>query len=124
MDCKKENKIKFIKVEINNTLIVKVINGFYFPKHTLSFNLQNATLNLIEKITYFYDGNNSRRVLVLSNTFKYNSDFDFNLNKIKDKPNKNKYYVINILKNINAAYSLLKDFLNYSPEKKVLLFLI
>ena len=34
----KENKIKFIKDEINNTLIVKVINAFCFTMKTLTFN--------------------------------------------------------------------------------------
>ena len=33
-----ENKVKFIKDEINNTLIVKVINAFCFTMKTLTFN--------------------------------------------------------------------------------------
>ena len=114
----KENKIKLIKNEINNTLITKVINEFCFTKYTLTFNLQNVAINLIEKLVLSEDGDYIQRNIVLSNTFKYN--FDFDLNKIKEKPIDNKYiyYTIRDLKNINEIYFLLEDFLNCSPEKE------
>jgi len=87
-----ENKIKFIKDEINNTLILKVINAFCCKKKTLTFNLQNVSINLIEKV-YFENGRNSyQSKLVISNTFKYNFEFDLNINKIKEKPVDNIYY--------------------------------
>ena len=86
-----ENKIKFIKDEINNTLILKVINAFCCKKKTLTFNLQNVSINLIEKV-YFENGRNSyQSKLVISNTFKYNFEFDLNINKIKEKPVDNIY---------------------------------
>jgi len=113
----KENKVKFIKDEINNTLIVKVINAFCFTKKTLTYNLQNVAINLIEKLVHSEeDGDSIERYLVLSNTFKYN--FDFDLNKIKEKPIDNIFYVMKEFKNIHESYSYLKDFLNCSPENE------
>jgi len=114
----KENKIKFIKDEINNTLKVKVINAFCFAKKTLTFNLQNVAINLIEKVVHFDDGDSHQRILVISNTFKYNFEFDLNINKIKEKPVDNIYLAIKEFKNMNESYSYLKDFLNCSPENE------
>jgi len=114
----KENKIKFIKDEINNTLILKVINAFCCEKKTLTFNLQNVSINLIEKV-YFENGRNSyQSKLVISNTFKYNFEFDLNINKIKEKPVDNIYLAIKEFKNIKESYSNLKNFLNCSPENE------
>ncbi len=113
-----ENKIKFIKDEINNTLILKVINAFCCKKKTLTFNLQNVSINLIEKV-YFENGRNSyQSKLVISNTFKYNFEFDLNINKIKEKPVDNIYYATKDFKNIKESYSNLKNFLNCSPENE------
>ena len=116
----KENKIRLIKNEINNTLTLKVINGFYFPKHTFTFNLKGVVLDSIEQLRNSEndEGYYTVRQLVISNTFKYCSETDLNINKIKDKPINNIYYIIKDTKKFDERYSLLKDFLNISSENE------
>ena len=108
-----ERKIKLIKDEINNTLTLKVINNFCCPKHTFTFNLQGLTVNLRER-TFHYEeeADQIQRKIIISNSFKYNSDTDLNINKIKDKPVESIYYAIKDLKYFDNYYLLLKNFLN------------
>ena len=95
----KETKIRLIKDEINNTLTLKVINNFCCPKHTFTFNLQGIAVNLRNRTLHnedeadYYEGK-----IIISNSFKYNSDTDLNINKIKDKPVESIYYAIKDLK--------------------------